>query len=342
MWVRLDEAPMRLRAMDGLLVVHTMRAEFTAARALGEEMIALAEHLGNPVTAANARLVLGTTLLSLGEIEAGRDHGERVRALLDAGSPSLPSILGVSCSCLLASACMHLGLVAQARALRCEALARAGKLRIPHLRVHATNFAAQACALLRDVMAARAFAEETVHLATEYGFSVFRIAATMVRGWCDVKEGRVADGLADLRGAFNEYATTGQRISTTAFSLLLAEAYLVSGDVAGANEVVGAALAFTAETGERVCESELYRLRGECLLANATTRGPKTDATVYFERALALAAERNALLFELRAATSLCRVRKPARERLARLVDRFDADNDCADLQTARALLGPR
>jgi DNA-binding winged helix-turn-helix (wHTH) protein len=339
---RLDDAPMRLRAMDRLLVVRTMRGELTTAPRLGEEMMALADQLGDPVAAANARLALGATVLKLGEIEAARRHAQHVQALMDAESPLLPSILGISSCGLLALACAHLGLVAQTRAMKREALARAAKLGIPYFRAHATNFAAQACALLRDVARARALAEETVHLATEYGFSVFRIAATMVRGWCDVKEGRVDDGLAALRAAFNDYATTGQRIGTTTFSSLLAEAYLVSGDVAGANEVVEAAFAFAVETGERLCEPELYRLQGECLLASATTPGPKADAAQHFERALAIAAERKALLFELRAATSLYRVRKSARERLARLVDRFHADNDCADAQTARALLAPR
>jgi len=340
---RLDDTPMRLRAMDGLLLAHTMTAELTAARALGEEMIALAEQLGNAVAAANTRLTLGLTLFNLGEIEAARRHAEGVRALLDTHSPAVPAVFGISSRCLLASTCAHLGLVAQARAMKREALARAATLGVPYLRTQATSFTAQVCALLRDVAGARSLAEESLQLATEYGFSVFGLAATTVRGWCDVEEGRGDDGLAALRGAFNEYAATGQRISTTFFSMLLAEAHLASGEVADANEVIDAALAFAAETGQRVYEHELYRLKGECLLVSAATRGQKAEATACFERALAIAADRKALLFELRAATSLCRVDgKPARERLTRLVDRFEGEDDCADLRAARAALGVR
>jgi hypothetical protein len=105
-------------------------------------------------------------------------------------------------------------------------------------------------------------------------------------------------------------------------------------------EVLDAALAFAAETGERAYEHELYRLKGESMRANVATRGWKAQATEYFERAIAIAADRKALLYELRATTSLCRVGgQPARERLARLVDRFAAEDDCADLHAARALL---
>jgi hypothetical protein len=63
---------------------------------------------------------------------------------------------------------------------------------------------------------------------------------------------------------------------------------------------------------------------------------------VSFERALAIAAGQKALLFELRAATSLCRIQKSARDRLARLVDRFAAEDDCADLRAAQILLARR
>jgi DNA-binding winged helix-turn-helix (wHTH) protein/tetratricopeptide (TPR) repeat protein len=335
---RLDVPAMRLRAMDGLLLVRTMRAELTAARALGEEMIVLAEERGNPPAAARARVTLGATLFSLGEVEAARHQAERIRALVDPQARRLPPVFGISSCCLLASACAHLGFVARARAMRREALARSAKLDAPYFRAHATNFTAQVSTLLRDVSDARSLATETLHLSTEYGFSVFRVAATMVLGWCDVEEGRVDAGLAALREAFHEYTTTGQRISTTSFSLLLAGAHLASGDVAGANAAVDVALAFAAETGERLHAHELYRLKGECLLAGGTSRR-KTEATEYFQRALAIAGERKAVLFELRAAASLFRVRTSAREQLARLVDRFGAEDDCADLRAARALL---
>jgi DNA-binding winged helix-turn-helix (wHTH) protein len=336
---RLDIAPMRLRAMDGLLLVHTMRAESTAARTLGEEIIVLAEQVGDGVAAASARLTLAATLMNLGEIEAARCHARQVRAL-STESPPVPSAFGVSSCCLLASACAHLGLAARARAMTREARTRAVKLGIPYFRAHATNFAAQVRTVLRDVTGARLLAEEAVQLADQYGFAVFRITATMVRGWCDVEDGRVADGLATLRGAFDEYAATGQRVSTTFFSSLLAEVHLANGDATRANEMVSRALAFAAETGERIYESELYRLRGECLLSDTATDRRKVNATQCFKRALAIAADQKAVLFELRAATSLCRLRPhAARERLVRLVDCFHADDDCADLRAARALL---
>jgi DNA-binding winged helix-turn-helix (wHTH) protein/tetratricopeptide (TPR) repeat protein len=337
---RLDDAALQLRAMDGLLLVHTMRAELTIARELAEKMIDQAEQLRNPVAIANTRVTLGGTLFYLGELAAAHRLGEDMRRLSDTEASPLSSVFGISSCCLLASTYALFGQTARARAMIRETVDRAATYGVPYFRAQATNLAARASTLLRDATGARALAAETLQIASAYGFTVFRIQATMVLGWCDVEDGRVEEGLAALRDAFREYGATGQRVGASTFSALLAEAHLASGDANGANQVLHDALALAAVTGERVTEPELYRLQGECQLVLAATRAQKRDAAASFERALAIAAQRNARLFELRAATSLLRLRgKAERERVTRLVERFAAEDDCVDLQAARALL---
>jgi ATP/maltotriose-dependent transcriptional regulator MalT len=268
-----------------------MRAELVIARGLAEQMIALAQQLRNPVAVANARLTLGAVLFYLGELRDARRHGEDVRALTDTEAFRLSSVLGISSCCLLAAIDAQVGRTARARATIRDAHSRATNYGVPFFRAQATNITARVSAFLRDVTGARALATEAVQVATEYGFAIFRIQAAMVLGWCDVEDGRVDEGLAALRDAFREYGATGQRISNTAFSVLLADAHLASGDVAGAKQVLNAALASAAETGERVYEAELHRLHGECLRSVAATRAQKGDAAACFERALGIAAK---------------------------------------------------
>ena len=149
------------------------------------------------------------------------------------------------------------------------------------------------------------------------------------------------EGRAAARAGFLGLAAGHERTSTTIWQAILAEVDLACGDVASANAVLDDAFAFVAETGERIVEHELHRLRGECVLAAATTRAEKARAAEHFERAMAIAAAKKLTLFELRAATRLLRLRgKAARERVVRLVERFDGENDCADARLARALLG--
>jgi predicted ATPase len=226
-------------------------------------------------------------------------------------------------------------------ALRDEALACAAKAGVPYLSAFAATFAAGSALQLRDVDRTRSLARETLRLASERGFSILRINAAMLLGWCDVEEGRVEEGRAAVRAGFAELTASGERIGTTTWQAILAGAHLACRDVASANETLDAAFAFAGETGERIAEPELHRLRGECLLASATTRGEEERAAEHFERAIAIAAERKALLFELRAATGLLRLGgQAARERVTRLVERFDVENDCVDARLARAVLG--
>jgi predicted ATPase len=278
---------------------------------------------------------IGTALLHLGDLAGARAHGERGRALVDATQPSLG---GVSTGLLLAAAYAHQGQVACAQALISEVATHAATVPIPYFRAHAMTYAAVS-QNLRDVAGTRALADEAMRVATEWGFSVLCAAATIFRSWCTIQEGRVDEGLAALRAAFDDYARSGQRISTTSYGAQLAEVYLAAGDVGGAPAALDRALVFVAETGERLYEHELHRLKGECALASAHA-GRKVEAARHFERAIAIAAASTALLYELRATASLCRIGgRRARDRLPLLLARFGPDDEGADVRAARALL---
>jgi DNA-binding winged helix-turn-helix (wHTH) protein len=333
---RLEVAPMRLRAMESLRSLHEMRAEYGTTRTLCEETMALAAQLGDQMAAGSSHVDLAAALVHTGELERGHEHAERARALLEDDN-----IHAIATRVLLATTFAHRGRIARSGAMVDEALACAAKTGVPYFSAFAMTFAAGCFKDLRDVERARFFATEALRLSSERGFSEPRIKAAMLLGWCDVQEGRAEEGRAAVRAGFLEFMASGERTSTTSWQTLLAGAHLTCGDVAGANDVIDAGFAFLAETGERLCEPELHRLRGECLLAGAGPRAGKAAAAEQFEQAIAIAAARKASLFELRAATSLFRLRgKAARERVARLVEGFDAENDCADARIARALLG--
>lgn len=333
---RLAVPSLRLRAMESLRTMHTMRAEYATTRTLSEETMILANELGDGMAVATAYVDLGSALVHLGEYETARDHGERARALVEEAS-----MTAISARVLLAGACVHLGRVAQARAMAEEARACASKIGIPYFSAFWSTYCASALRLLRDVERTRSAAEEGLRLASEHGFASVQIRAAMVLGWCDVMAGRAAEGRTAVLAGYAALIDSGERTSTTTSQAILIETHLACGDVTSAHALLDAAFAFVAETGERILEHELHRLRGECLLADTTLPDGRARAAEQFERALALAAERGALLFELRAATSLLRLGvAPARARVARLLARFTAENDCSDARDARRLLG--
>jgi choline dehydrogenase-like flavoprotein len=94
-------------------------------------------------------------------------------------------------------------------------------------------------------------------------------------------------------------------------------------------------------TGERLFEAELYRLRGQLSI----DLGKTSEAETALLRALAVACGQQARMWELRAAVSLARLhrdqgrRSKARNILAPVFGWFTEGFDTPDLKEARALL---
>jgi predicted ATPase len=105
-----------------------------------------------------------------------------------------------------------------------------------------------------------------VTLATEQGFPSFVAAGTLLRGIALAAQGRVAEGLAQLREGFTAWRATGAEVMTTWALTALAEALGQAGQGEDGLAAVAEGLAFAQDKGEHFSEAELHRLRGELLL----------------------------------------------------------------------------
>jgi predicted ATPase len=136
---------------------------------------------------------------------------------------------------------------------------------------------------------------------------------------------------------------TGTRIGATYFHGLFADAYARAGRAREALGIIDLGLELRAKSGEAAYESELLRLRGELLLD--LSPDDKAAAEGCFERALAVAREQGAKLFELRAAASLARHSRGkrgktnARRALSDALDGISEGFEEAPVAEAQALL---
>jgi predicted ATPase len=165
----------------------------------------------------------------------------------------------------------------------------------------------------------------------------------MLRGWALADQGRVAEGIAQIRQGLPAWQATGTAIWQPYFLALLAEACAQGGHVEEGLALLTEALAIVDRTGEGLYEAEVYRLRGVSLL-----RQDNPDATLAeacFQQALDVSRRQQAKSWELRTAMSLSRLwqqqgkRQEAHDLLAPVYNWFTEGFDTADLQDAKALL---
>ena len=125
------------------------------------------------------------------------------------------------------------------------------------------------------------------------------------------------------------------------YRALLATSLEIAGETGEAVALLQDALQNVERTGERWFEAELNRHKGELVLR----QGHSELAEGLYRKALSIAQEQQARLWELRAAVSLARIRRDqgrhsdARAILAPVYGWFTEGFDTPDLKQAKALL---
>jgi len=178
-------------------------------------------------------------------------------------------------------------------------------------------------------------------VATEQGFPFYRAHGTICQGWVKVKNGDVAEGMSLLRSGSSASHATGAEAWMPHYIALLARACEIAGQVQEGLALLDDALQIVERTGERWSAAELYRNKGQLLLR----QGHPEAAEELYRKALGIAAEQEAKLWELRAAVSLARLRREqgrypeARDLLAPVYDWFTEGFGTPDLKEAKSLL---
>jgi predicted ATPase len=155
--------------------------------------------------------------------------------------------------------------------------------------------------------------------------------------------GATDEGIAELRKGLAAKEAIGVLQHTPSVLGLLAGLWIGRQNPGEALRLLDEALARVDRLEERWFEADLLRVKGEALLALSSEHAP--DAEACFRRALAVARNQGARLWDLRAATSLARLwaeqgqRAQARDLLAPVYGWFTEGFETQDLKDAKALL---
>jgi predicted ATPase len=282
----------------------------------------------------------------VGRFALSRSHLEEALALYDPISDrSLVHQVGFHTQ---ATSQTRLGIVLFCLGFPDQALARSNAAiaearRLAHLPTLADSLVggARLLSLIEDDAALDERTEEFVAVAVEQSFPYWIAAGRIFRGWLKVKNGDVTEGMSLLRNGMAAYRASGQEAWMPHYIALQAAACEIAGQIDEAMTLLDDALEKIERTGERWFAAELHRHKGQLLLR----QGHSGIAEELYRKALSIAVEQEAKLWELRAAVSLARLRRDQGRRtealdlLAPIYGWFTEGFDTPDLEEAKALL---
>ena len=312
----LGESSQLFPVMYGVWSNRQVQAEYAAARAISQQLLALARRGNDDGFRLQAHRACGIIGLHTGEFVEALGHCEAGWALYDADRHRSHVAMywldpGVGCLCYGAWALMSLGRPDQALARVNQAvdLARVGGHAFSL--AYSLHFCAVVHQTRREPGPTRERAQTLVALAQEQGFPVLAAWGSVMLGCALVEEGRAREGSLLVSDGERAIRSGGARTSRSGALAVLAAAYERAGDTDEGLAVVAEALDFVAQTEERFYEAELHRLRGELVLHRAEGQA-WTDAHDVarrcFETSLSIARRQQAGTWALRAATSLARL----------------------------------
>jgi len=346
---RVDSSADLAPFIANLWMFNVGQGRFDRADEISLDLFRIADELGSPEIRLQAHHCAWPTTCLRGLLTKANEHIDAGLALYDEARHAHhryvyhghdPAVCGLSIG---ASVQYALGFPAKAERLADEAITLARNLR------HAPSLA-QALALVCEPRAhfggggsIVVAANELLQLSKEHELRLYQGVALILLGLIAARSGETSEGIARLEEGLRVLIKLGRRQRMTSFLCIMAESQLLAGRHAEGLEKVTQALDLAAETGEHFYLSRLHGLRAQLLLHGYGLADEGVELSL--RQALVVARQQAAKGWELRAATSLARLRgdqgrrAEARDLLAPVYGWFTEGFDTPDLKEAKALL---
>jgi predicted ATPase len=352
-----------------LWAYYIVGAKLEDARQMAEQLLRMGEHAQDQVLLLGAHYTLGTTMQFLGKLPEGQEHLALAATYYDPRQRRAYKTYyrvdpGVYCNSEMVRTLWLLGYPEQARRKLDEALELARASHDPKDMAFVMVKAVFLFQYCHESQQAEEWAEKCIVHCNQHGTAQERLWAKSLSGWSIAAQGQVEQGIEWMRDSIDAYRDLRSELSLSHYQTLLADVLGFTGNAEEGLVIIAEALDTIRRTGDRHCEAETYRIKGELLLRQAsitdsgivTNTGDRpviaaeapvcAEAESCFRQAIELAKGQGAKSWELRAAISLCRLwmqqgrRDDARQLLTPIYQWFTEGFDTADLKEARALIG--
>jgi tetratricopeptide (TPR) repeat protein len=334
-------------ALTGLQIVWYNQGEFVNAANAGRRMVSIAETRADKILSCVAHRSVAGPSFMLGDFQSAFFHA---RASVGDFDPKLHSGLasrfghdiGVGATGQYCIATLARGdFVASAKA-RVQAIELAEQSEHTNTIAYALYYAGVLPAsMARDMDALKERATGLVDFASRHALPQWVAWGSNFLAPCFLNVGEPEAAIEASRKAIAACDQLGNKAFRPLFLSFLSEALFATGRIGDANETLSSAMAFAGRSKEH------WYLAGLCVCKGAfeTVQGSKELAEISFRRALEIAHQQGARLFELRAATNLARLmraqgqRDDARDLLLPVYRWFSGGFEARDLEEAKELL---
>ena len=332
----------------GFWVANYVAFNGNATLELAVQFLALAEKKGATVPLMVGHRLMGTSLMSTGDIAPGRAHYDQALALYDPAehrplATRFGQDVGVAILCYRSRNLWLLGYPEAALADAEHALKDAREIGQAGTLMYALGHLPLTHILIGNNATANAQANQVVALADEKGALLWKSEGMRNQGCVLALTGKASEVVQMMTSGITGFRSTGATVWDPFYLSYLARAHAELGQFDDAWRCVGEAMTAAETTKERWFEAEIQRIAGEIALKSPVPDAAKAET--YFERALAVARQQQAKSWELRAAMSMARLwrdqgkRHEARDLLAPVCGWFTEGFDTLDLKEAKTLL---
>ena len=334
-------------ALLSLGVLFATQTRWQMAMEIGEQILLVAQRIGETRLASSGHWLLGNVNAALGRFSDAEIHyhkGAPPSNFLEvyATSPSYGQVPEIECLAMSSWTRWLLGFPTQALARVQQAvdLVHATGNLVGTLQIYLDI--AMVHQHRRDVGAVEQFTQSIFYRIGRQNLVYWRAAATVLNGWARIQRGEYHGGIQQIQSGQDAMNAIGMRISRPYGLAHLSEGLAKAGDNEGALQLLDEALSLIHSGADRYYLAEILRLRGELL---AQKPAQEMAAEEVFLEAVNVAQSQHARMWELRATVSLCRLWQSqgkitdAYQRLLAIYSMFSEGFDAPDLIEAAALL---
>jgi predicted ATPase len=266
----------------GLWAVYALQGELRIGREIAEQLYRLAQNIQDPHLLAQAHYVMGATLLWMGEATLTCEHTAQGLTLYDPQQYRSQAFLSygwdpkVACLSYAGLGLWYLGYPDQALERIQQALTLAHEISHTASLAFALSWTGWIYQLRGEIPAAQKQAEVLLAFSNEQGITFLSESGNMLQSWALAEQGQKEEGIIRLRRGLTAYRASGLEWGRPFWLAWLAEACRKAGQIEEGLGAVAEALAAVENTGECWYEAELYRIKGELLLAQARQQATGT------------------------------------------------------------------